>query len=121
MSTISPRTEIIVVDSVTALLSLLDNITSLSVDPPTLYLHSEGTRLGRHGSISIISLYVVPTKKIYLTDIHCLGRAAFSTKTSNGASLQTILESPTIPKVIFDIRNDPDALFSHYQVFVDGI
>jgi exonuclease 3'-5' domain-containing protein 1 len=36
-------------------------------------------------------------------------------------SLKTILESPTIPKVFFDIRNDSDALFSHFQISVDGI
>ena len=109
------------VDSVTALLSLLDNLTSLPVDPPSLYLGLEGIRVVRHGSISIISLYVAPTKKIYLIDIHRLGGTAFSITNSNAASLKTILESSTIPKVIFDIRNDSDALFSHYQISVDGI
>jgi hypothetical protein len=29
--------------------------------------------------------------------------------------------SVTIPKVIFYIHNDPDALFSYYQISVDGI
>jgi exonuclease 3'-5' domain-containing protein 1 len=81
----------------------------------------EGVKLGRHGSISIISLYIAPTKKIYLIDIHRLGKTAFSTTNSSATSLKTILESPTIPKVFFDIRNDSDALFSHFQISVDGI
>jgi exonuclease 3'-5' domain-containing protein 1 len=81
----------------------------------------EGVKLGRHGSISIISLYVLPRKKIYLIDIHRLGKTAFSTINSSATSLKTILESPTIPKTIFDIRNDSDALFSHYEISVDGI
>jgi exonuclease 3'-5' domain-containing protein 1 len=109
------------VDSVTALLPLLDNIISLPVDPHSLYLNLEEIKLCRYGSISIISFYVPPTKKIYIIDIHRLSRTAFSTTNSNAASLQTILESPTISKVNFDIRNDSDALFSLYQIFADGV
>jgi len=72
----------------------------------------EGIALGRHGSISILSLYIAPTKKIYLIDIHSLREAAISTTTNSGTSLKTVLESSAIPKVVFDIRNDSDALFS---------
>ena len=115
------KTDIIVVDSVTTLLSLLDNLIGLAIDPPPLYLDLEGVKLGRHGSISIISLYIAPIKKIYLIDIHRLGKTAFSTTNSSAISLKTILESPSIPKVIFDIRNDSDALFSHFQISVNGI
>jgi exonuclease 3'-5' domain-containing protein 1 len=121
MSIVSAQTDIVVVDSATTLLSLLDNIIGLAVDPPSLYLDLEGVKLGRHGSISIISLYIAPTKKIYLIDIHRLGKTAFSTTNSSATSLKTIFESPTIPKVFFDIRNDSDALFSHFQISVDGI
>jgi exonuclease 3'-5' domain-containing protein 1 len=121
MSIILAQTDIIVVDSATTLLSLLDNLISLAVDPPSLYLDLEGVKLGSHGSISIISLYIASIKKIYLIDIHRLGKTAFSTTNSNTTSLKTILESPTIPKVIFDIRNDSDALFSLFQISVDGI
>ena len=112
---------IIVVDSTTTLVSLLDNLIGLAADPPSLYLDLEGVKLGRHGSISIISLYIPPIKKIYLIDIHRLGKTAFSITNSSATSLKTILESPTIPKVIFDIRNDSDALFSHFQISVNGI
>ena len=101
-------------------LSLI-TLISLAVDPSSLYLYLEGVKLVRHDSISIISLYVLPRKKIYLVDIHRLGKTAFSTTNSSTTSLKTILESPTIPKAIFDIRNDSDALFSHYEIFVDGI
>jgi hypothetical protein len=37
---------------------------------------------------------------------------AFSTAGTNGQTLKTILESETIPKVFFDVRNDSDALYS---------
>ncbi|OAF60358.1 hypothetical protein VC83_03560 [Pseudogymnoascus destructans] len=121
MSIILPQTEVVVVDSPNALLYFLDSAQNLPVKPPSLYLDLEGIRLSRHGSISIISLYVIPTAKIYLIDIYTLGGAAFSTTNSNSVSLKTVLESPAIPKVIFDVRNDSDALFSHFQISVDGI
>jgi exonuclease 3'-5' domain-containing protein 1 len=119
MSIVSAQTDIIVVDSATTLLSLFDNLISLAVDPPSLYLDLERVKLGRHSSISVISLYIAPIKKIYLIDIHRLGRTAFSTTNNSATSLKTILESPTIPKVIFDIRNNSDALFSHFQISVN--
>ena len=113
--------DIIVVDSATNLITLLDDLINLPIKPPSLYLDLEGVKLGRRGSISIISLYIVPIKKIYLIDIHSLGKTAFSTTNRSATSLKTILESPSIPKVFFDIRNDSDALFSHFQISVNGI
>ncbi|KAI9732941.1 MAG: hypothetical protein M1818_007374 [Claussenomyces sp. TS43310] len=120
-STTSDRSNITFVDSEASLLLLLDSIVNLAVDPPSLYIDLEGINLGRHGSISIVSLYIAPSQKTYLIDIHSLGRAAFSTTTNRGTSLKTVLESSTIPKVVFDIRNDSDALFSLFQISVDGI
>jgi hypothetical protein len=87
------KTDIIVVDSATTLLSLLDNFINLTIDPPSLYFDLEGVRLGRHGSISIISLYIAPIKKIYLIDIHRLGKTAFSTTNPCGITLKSILEN----------------------------
>ncbi|KAN0068781.1 Ribonuclease H-like domain containing protein [Elaphomyces granulatus] len=121
-STIVPaETKIRIIDSTKALLYLLDNLTGLAVDPPSLYLDLEGVLLGRHGSLCLISLYVPPKKRIYLVDIYRLGKTAFSTANSSGSSLKAILESSTVPKVVFDIRNDSDALFSLYGISVDGI
>ncbi len=121
MSIVSPQSDVTVVDSTPALLHLLDNLGNLPVDPPSIYIDLEGIKLGRLGSISIISLCIAPTQKIYIVDIHVLGSAAFSTTNNSGDSLKAILESATIPKVFFDIRNDSDALFSHYQISVKNI
>jgi hypothetical protein len=112
MSILWPQIDMVAVDSVPALLSLIVTFTSLSVKPPSVYLNLDGIRLGRNGSISIISLYVAPTAKAYLIAVHGLSSTAFSTANSNSVSLKTILESTAIPKVAFDIRNDSDALFS---------
>lgn len=121
MSNASAQIDVTLIDSEESLLPLLDSIGNLPVEPPSLYIDLEGIALSRHGSISIISIHISPTKKTYLVDIHSLKEAAFSTTTTSGTSLKTILESPTIPKVIFDIRNDSDALFSLFKVSVDGI
>jgi exonuclease 3'-5' domain-containing protein 1 len=110
MSTTSAQSNVTFIDTEASLLPLLDCITNLGVDPPSLYIDLEGIALGRHGSISILSLYIAPTKKTYLIDIHSLREAAFSTTIHSGTSLKTVLESSTIPKVVFDIRNDSDAL-----------
>jgi hypothetical protein len=94
---------------------------SLPTDPPSLYVDLEGVSLGRHGFISILSIYLCPFKKAYLVDLHSLGTAAFSTTTSGGVSLKSVPESTTIPTVFFDIRNYSYALFSLFQICVEGI
>ncbi|KFZ16569.1 hypothetical protein V502_05022 [Pseudogymnoascus sp. VKM F-4520 (FW-2644)] len=121
MSNISPKSNITVIDSEESLLPLLDSIASLAIKPPSLYINLEEIALGRHGSISILSLHIAPTKETYLIDIHTLQGAAFSTTTTSGTSLKSVLESPTIPKVVFDIQNESDALFNLFQISVDGI
>ncbi|KAJ5771461.1 uncharacterized protein N7511_003512 [Penicillium nucicola] len=100
---------------------LLDVLIGLPVDPPSLYFDLEGVNLGRAGSISLLLLHVIPRFATYIIDIHALGAAAFSTENNTGTSLKTILENPDIPKGIFDIRNDSDALYSHYGIRVNGI
>lgn len=121
MSAILAQTDVIVVDSATSLLPLLDNLTNLAVGLNLLYIDLNGVKLGPHDSVSIVSLHIATKKKLYLIDIHRLGKAAFSTSNSRATFLKTVLESPTMPKVIFDIRKNSGALFSHFQISVDGI
>jgi exonuclease 3'-5' domain-containing protein 1 len=120
MSTPSTEGHVELVDSTPKLQVLHELISTLPVEPPSVYIDLEGIALGRHGTLSILSLYLAPTKETYLIDIHSLGAAAFTTSI-NGISLKTILESDAIPKVLFDIRNDSDALFSLFQISVRGI
>lgn len=64
--------------------------------PPSLYINVEGVKLSRHGSVSILHMYVVPAQYTYLTDVHTLGNEAFAAPGSKGGSLKRILESATI-------------------------
>lgn len=50
-----------------------------------------------------------------------MGDKLFSTAGTDGLLLKGILESPTILKVFSDVRNDSDALFSHFEISLAGI
>ncbi|KAI1269148.1 ribonuclease H-like protein [Xylariaceae sp. FL1019] len=109
-------------DTAEAVAAMVDKLHELPIHPPSLYVHLEGVDLSRHGTISILQIHVRTSHQNYLVDVKTLGETAFSTQgTRTSTTLKAILESPLIPKVFFDIRNDSDALYSHYQIKVQGI
>ncbi|KAF2431356.1 hypothetical protein EJ08DRAFT_632234 [Tothia fuscella] len=120
-------TTVTFIDTISALQQMLCTIKDLPTSPPSLYLDLEGVKLSRYGSVSILTFHISTAKKTYLIDIHTLGAAAFSTvsKTADNdntaISIKSILESATIPKVFFDVRNDSDALFTHYNIDLKGV
>jgi exonuclease 3'-5' domain-containing protein 1 len=101
--------------------SLVESISDLPTRPPSIYVDLEGVNLSRHGTISILQLFILPTNQTYLVDVYTLGEAAFLTCAANGKTLKTILESEAIPKAFFDVRNDSDALYSHFGINLAGI
>ena len=109
------------VDTCTAVADLIDAIANLPTSPPSLYIDLEGVNLSRHGSVSILQVHFSPDNRTYLIDIHTLGDKAFSTAGASGQTLKGILESDSIPKVFFDVRNDSDALFSHFRISLAGV
>lgn len=109
------------VDPPAAIVSLVDSLSDLPNHPPSIYVDIEGVNLSRHGSISILQLHILPTDETHLIDVHTLGEEAFSTVATNGDTLKDILESESIIKVFFDIRNDSDALYSLFGIRVAGI
>ncbi|RMZ75733.1 hypothetical protein DV737_g5136, partial [Chaetothyriales sp. CBS 132003] len=86
-----------------------------------VFVDLEGVNLGRLGAVAIMQLLVPPSPIVYLIDVHVLGAKAFEVSTDDATSLKSVLESKTIFKVFFDIRNDSDALFSHFGVNVAGV
>ena len=58
-----------------------------------------------------------------LVDVHTLGHEAFFHPCTRGQTLKGILEDENIQKVffVFDVRNDPDALYAHFSVHLAGI
>ena len=92
------------IDSTESLSSLLDTIGELSAQPPSLYIDLEGVNLSRHGTIAILQLLTMPTKHVYITDVHVLQKKTFETPSSTGFTLKAVLESDSVPKVFFDVR-----------------
>lgn len=109
------------INTVAAVKALLDNLPEVTKGRPHLYLDLEGDDLSRSGTLSILTILVEPENKAYLVDVTTLRRSAFDTTGANGRTLRSILESSDEKKVFFDIRNDSDALFSHYGICVAGI
>lgn len=88
---------------------------------PLLFVDLEGVNLSRDGSVAIMQVLVPPNPTVYLVDVHVLQAAAFDTVTKDGQSLKAILESTDYAKVFFDVRNDSDALYSHFDVHLGGV
>lgn len=109
------------IDTRAAIASLVGSLSDLPNYPPSIYVDLEGVNLSRHGSISILQIYVRPTNKTYLVDVHTLKEEAFLTSASNGQTLKGLLESSAISKAFFDIRNDSDALYSLFSIKVAGV
>ncbi|KAF4830068.1 hypothetical protein CGCTS75_v006244 [Colletotrichum tropicale] len=109
------------VDTTAALARAIDALSRAPASPPSLYVDLEGEYLGRLGTISIIQMYLSTRQHTYLIDVQTLGAASFSEQGTNGTTLKTILESPSITKVFFDVRNDSDALFFHFNIDLGGV
>lgn len=110
------------VDSESALVSVLDCLVDLPVTPPSIYVDLEGVRLSRYGTISIMQIFILPQDHTYLIDVHRLQDRTFSiVGERKDNTLRQILESQYIPKVIFDVRNDSDALFHLFGIRLAGM
>jgi exonuclease 3'-5' domain-containing protein 1 len=104
------------IDTQLGLRSMIDRMANLPTSPPSLFRDLEGRNLGRYGSISILSIYAVPTNTAFLVDVQLLGSDVFDSTNTRKISLKTILESSTIPKVFFDVLKCSDALFGLHQI-----
>ncbi|KAF2869033.1 hypothetical protein BDV95DRAFT_499346 [Massariosphaeria phaeospora] len=101
---------------------MLSTLRTPSNSQPSLYIDLEGENLSRDGTISLLTLHVLPSQTTYLVDVHNLQNSAFTTAVSatDDQTLKKVLESAEIKKVFFDVRNDSDALFFHYGIALQG-
>ncbi|KAL6406080.1 uncharacterized protein AUP68_10641 [Ilyonectria robusta] len=105
---------LVFVDNTAALSKMVDSLDGLPTVLPSMFIDLEGVNLSRHGTVSILQIYILPAKCTYLIDVYTLRHECFSTPGENGRTLKEILESELIPKVFFDVRNDSDALHAHF-------
>ncbi|KAF3157657.1 hypothetical protein TWF569_000222 [Orbilia oligospora] len=111
------------VDTPEAVASLLSLVPKETTSIPSIYIDLEGANLGRHGSISLLQLFISIIPHIYILDIHTLGQSAFTTPSLINplTTLKTVLEDPSIPIVCYDIRSDSDALYHLYSVSIANV
>ncbi|OIW26865.1 hypothetical protein CONLIGDRAFT_646999 [Coniochaeta ligniaria NRRL 30616] len=115
MATTTPAATLI--SSLPGLMIFLSSIPTSS----TLYLDLEGRNLSRNGTLAVMTVLVHPTRVTGIIDIQALGNSAFTTPGGNGKTLKAILEDPNTPKCLWDVRNDADALWTHYKVRLAGV
>jgi exonuclease 3'-5' domain-containing protein 1 len=60
------------VDSLGAVCTLVQAIEESPVQPPFLFVDLEGINLSRHGSISILQIFVPALESIFIVDVHTL-------------------------------------------------
>ncbi|KAG8995837.1 hypothetical protein FRB90_000081 [Tulasnella sp. 427] len=108
---------------ITALSSLIPKLYELDRTRPALFVDLEGFDLCRHGRIALITIYASPMAMTYLVDVTTLGEASFTIEGENtpGKTLKSLLEDKFVPKVLFDCRNDSDALYNLYKVDMAGV
>lgn len=109
------------IDTLDALKQFLKTLPEITWETPDIFIDLEGNNLSRHGTLSLITILIASTNKVYLIDIHILGKPAFTTSDPGSQTLQQLLESKHVEKVFFDVRSDSDALFALYGVALDGI
>ncbi|KAL3475113.1 ribonuclease H-like domain-containing protein [Aspergillus californicus] len=110
-----------IIDTTAGIGELVELLTDVPNNPPSVYVDLEGINLSRHGSISIMQIFLLPRNEVYLIDVHTLGHGAFSHFSASGKTLKGILEDEDIQKSFFDVRNDSDALYAHFGVHLAGI
>jgi exonuclease 3'-5' domain-containing protein 1 len=111
-----PSTRTVMVDTSATLKSLVDTLKTLEKSSGSIYMDLEGVKLSRLGSISIIQILIPSCEQVFIVDIHTLGKTAFDSLDSGGNSLKDALESDSIKKYLFDVRNDSDALYALFGV-----
>ena len=78
-----------------------------------LAVDCEGNSLSRKGALTIIT--VATEEKVYIFDVQKLGQATFS------SGLGEILEDESRKKLMFDCRQDSDALWHQFKVKLSGV
>ena len=113
------RVRLIHVNSTGALTRFLEAIDRLPTVPPSLYVDGEWSR---GEGVKFLDILVEPRSTIYRIpiagqrDLFLMFMAA-----STGASLTSILESPSVPKVFFNARSLSYILWKCHAVWLSGI
>jgi len=113
----SPEPTIVLVDTTASLDLCISDISPITgTQPAKLAIDLEGVELCRNGNVSIVQIFADTSNVIWLVDVTTLGRAAFDHQGPFGQSLRGAFQNPSTKKLLFDVRNDADALWNIYQI-----
>ncbi|KAF7313828.1 3'-5' exonuclease domain-containing protein [Mycena chlorophos] len=112
-----PADTVIVVDTVPLLRKCIAAVAQTS----SLAVDLEGIAMSRSGSICILQLKARESNLVWLVDIVALGAHAFTERVQGWITLKTLLESPLITKLFYDVRNDSDALYNIFGVSLGNV
>ena len=102
------------VDRDSVLLEAISEIKQKIAERNTLLaVDCEGDSLSRKGALTVIT--VATEEKVYIFDVQKLGQVVFS------GGLGEILEDSSREKLMFDCRQDSDALWHQFQVKLKGV
>ncbi|KAI1139156.1 hypothetical protein F5Y05DRAFT_339988 [Hypoxylon sp. FL0543] len=101
-----------------AMASLLDNIRGLPGKPPSLFLDIE--RINK-ANVAFMIMFIPLKRVIYRIMIDGDRSMDLTTTSASGDTLKWVLESESIPKIVFDVRHLSHALFRLHNVSLDGI
>ncbi|KAI7085376.1 hypothetical protein KC356_g5917 [Hortaea werneckii] len=108
--------KVTIVDTKDLVVSMLGALVLPKGLSNSVFVDMEGVNLSRHGSISLMQIYLPGSKDIFIVDIHALGAQAFVITGPQGNNLKNVLEGSEIQKYFFDVRNDADALYALFDI-----
>ncbi|KAK6517514.1 hypothetical protein TWF281_004166 [Arthrobotrys megalospora] len=105
------------------LANVIDILARLPTNPPSIAIDIEGINLSRYGTISIITIHAAPRGVTFLIDVFTLGELAFTTPgvQHKQTTLKVIFENPVVPIILFDVRNDNDALVNIFGIHLKNV
>jgi exonuclease 3'-5' domain-containing protein 1 len=107
------------IDSPRTLQSLLKTLDGLPTKPPSIYLDATG--VGR-GQLTDLQLLSKPSNTLYIIRKAALHTMAISSTAANDhCSLRHVLESESIWKVGFDLREVSRLLFLQFNISLNGV
>ena len=114
MASASSSTAVFNTISLVDSMQLLNDALDLLNKADIIAVDGEGYDLGRDGTLDILSV-ATKDRNVYLFDIATMGKQVFD------AGLKKLLENKSVKKLMFDCRNDADALKHLFGVMLDGV
>ncbi|KAF8888015.1 hypothetical protein BD779DRAFT_1672429 [Infundibulicybe gibba] len=116
-------TQTIIVDTLRLLYWCLEDIAPTTLAPGglTISVDVEGVELCRAGRVCIVQFHVSGSSYIWLLDVVALGQQAFDAIDWRGRSVRGVLQGTAARKLLYDVRNDSDALYNLHGVYLQNV